>query len=467
MNLLDYTPPPTLEKFMLDGHLIRVAVGPLGSGKSMACIMELVRRACEQRPHNGVRYTRFACVRNTLQQLRQTVLADITQYLGEVTSYYSTDSTVRLRFSLGDGTEVHSDFMLIPLDTKEDVRRLLSLQLTGAWVNELREVPLDIIRPLLGRCGRYPSKVNGGFTWRGIIADSNPWDTDSPYHDRLVLNPHRNWKLFHQPSGIGPTAENRDNLPPNYYEDMMDERDSEFVAVHVESEWGTSNAGQAVFKRSFHAPSHVRNLQQVTNPHRPLIVGIDFGRTPSALIGQVDNYGRRIIYREVVSEDMGLVQFLEDKLLPALAQPPFASRHVIIVGDPAGGQQTQTRDESPFSILKDRGLKAYAASTNDPERRIIAVEKSLRGSSGGEPMLQISRDGCPTLIMAMGNKYRYRKKKDGQLEERPEKLHPWSDICDALQYFCLGADQNLVGKLIDREHRRSIPRERMPTGAWT
>lgn len=462
-----YVPPPTVGSFMLDNHLIRVIVGPLGSGKSLGCIMELMRRAAEQKPHNGVRYTRFAIIRNTLQQLRQTVLADIREHLGQIMNYYSTDSTVQFRLKLPDGTTIHSDWMLLALDTKEDVQRLLSLQITGAWINELREVPIDIIRPLLGRTGRYPSKANGWFTWRGIIADSNPWDTDSPYHERLVLKPHPNWQLFHQPSGIGPDAENVENLPPGYYEDLMDDRASEFVTVHVESQWGSSNAGQAVFRRSFHAPDHARDMQPVVNPHRPLMIGMDFGRTPCALICQVDSFGRLLVFKEIVTEDMGLTQMVETQLMPELMRPPYVGRRVFIVADPAGNQKTQTREETPFSVLKDFGFLAYPASTNDPDRRVIAVEKMLLKRIMGAPGLQISRDGCPTLIHALGNKYRYRKKKDGQLEERPEKLHPWSDIADSLQYACLGAQANLAGRVVARDTSRTPSRGRVTAAAWT
>jgi hypothetical protein len=53
----------------------------------------------------------------------------------------------------------------------------------------------------------------------------------------------------------------------------------------------------------------------------------------------------------------------------------------------------------------------------------------------GEPAIQISREGCPTLIQALGNRYRFRRRRDGQFEDTPEKLHPWSDVADALQYI--------------------------------
>jgi hypothetical protein len=83
----------------------------------------------------------------------------------------------------------------------------------------------------------------------------------------------------------------------------------------------------------------------------------------------------------------------------------------------------------------------------------MAVERLLRQTVMGEPALQISRVGCPTLIRSMGNYYRYRRRRDGQLDDLPEKLHPWSDICDAMQYFCLGTQANLTGRVLARERR--------------
>ena len=337
------------------------------------------------------------------------------------------------------------------------MRRLLSLQLTGAWVNEIREVPFDIIRPLLGRCGRYPSKALGGARYRGIIADTNPWDVDSQYHDRMVLNPHPSWGLYHQPSGIGPDAENITNLPDGYYDELMGDKDVDWASVHVESQWGSSNAGHAVFRKTFHAETHVKDMSLVVNPNRPVMVGLDFGRTPCAVIGQHDNFGRAIIMKEVVTEGMGLTQMLQEHLKPVLFAPPFAGKRVFVVGDPAGRQRSQTREETPFDVLHDEGFLAYPASTNVIDMRLLAVEKFLRQAVMGQPALQISREGCPTLVTALGNKYRYRRRRDGVLDDLPEKDHPWSDIADALQYFCLGTQSNYTGRVMARERRYFNP----------
>ena len=371
---------------MRDDSLVRFLVGPIGSGKSFGCIMELLRRARNQAPDSkGMRNTRGVIVRNTMAQLRTTVLTDVQQYLAPMVKYFVTDSTIQIRAPLDDGTTINCDLILVPLDTKEDQRRLLSMQLSFAWVNEVREVPIEILSALLGRLGRYPSAVHGKPTWFGLIADTNPWSVDAEYHERLVLNPAPNWKLFHQPSGIGPYAENLENLPPGYYENLMSDRDDGWSEVHIRSEWGTSNAGQAVFRRSFDPQTHVRDMQAVVNPHRPIALGCDFGRTPCCLISQVDTYGRLLIFKEFTSEDTGLIQFFEERVKPALAVEPYVGKRIYIIADPAGREKSQTTEESPFDALKAMGFLVYPAPTNSIPPRLLSVERALRSTIVGEP----------------------------------------------------------------------------------
>jgi hypothetical protein len=471
-STIDYRPPKTVEAFMLDDkHLVRCIVGPVGSGKSMGCIMELLRRARAQKPDaNGVRNTRFALIRNTLQQLRTTVLADVQQYLQPMIRYFVTDSTIQIRADMEDGTVVKSDWVMIPLDTREDVRRLLSMQLTGAWINEVREVPFDIMSALLERLGRFPSKLNGGPTWYGLIADSNPWDVDSPYHEALVLNPDSKWKLYHQPSGVSPEAENLENLPDGYYENAMSGSTEERIATQIRSEWGTSNAGQAVFRRSFDANTHVKTMDAVINPMRPVLIAMDFGRTPCALLGQVDTYGRYLIFEELVTDDMGLHQMLSERLRPRLMMEPYAGKRCYVVADPAGAQRSQHSEETAFDVLKSHGFLAYPGLTNDIPPRLLAVEKLLRQQIMGQPALQISREGCPVLIRALASQYHYRRRKDGHLDDKPEKNnHPYSDVADALQYGCLSVQADLTGRAMRQMHRQMpvAPRAKVSSGGWT
>ena len=432
----------------------------------MGCIFELLRRARMQAPdEHGVRYTRAVIVRNTMSQLRLSILNDVREYLSPMIKLFTTDSTIQIRAPLEDGTSIHSDWLMIPLDTKEDQQRLLSLQISFAWVNELREVPVEIVAALLGRLGRYPSKVNGGPTFFGLIADTNPWGTSSPYHERLVLKPTPGWKLFHQP-GFGPMAENLDNLPPNYYDNLINDHDAEWTRVHVFSEWGSDLSGQAVYRRSFDPGTHVRDISPVLNPGRPIQVAMDFGRTPCALITQVDNYGRLIVFEELTSTDEGLHQFVQERLKPKLMSLPYYGRQVFVVADPAGAQKSQVNEESPFDVLRAHGLLTYPAPSNDIPPRLLAVEKLFRQTYAGEPAIQISRASCPLLIRALAADYKYRRRKDGSLEDRPEKTHPASDLCDSLGYGAMAVGMDLTARVLKRFQPR-VTKAPFTAAAWT
>lgn len=340
------------------------------------------------------------------------------------------------------------------------------MQLTGAWINEVREVPIDVVSALIGRLGRYPSKISGGPTWFGLIADSNPWDIDSPYHERVLISPEANWKLFHQPSGIGPYAENIENLPPGYYENLMSERDEGWSQVHILSEFGSSNAGQAVFRRSFDINTHARDMRPVVNPQRPIAIGMDFGRTPCALIAQVDVYGRLLVFEEVVTDDVGLHQMLGERLKPRLMSDPYVGKRNFVVADPAGNQKSQLTEENAFDVLKTNGFTAYPAPTNDIGPRLLAVEKMLRQQIAGEPAIQISRMGAPVLIRAMTSGYKYRRKRDGAIDDKPDKQHPYSDVADCLQYLCLAVSADISSRVI-RSYQPKPVAKKISAMAWT
>src|SRR6185369_16959662 len=77
MSNISYTAPPTCAAFMKSEAFGRLVAGPVGSGKTTACVIELLRRAINQdKGQDGLRYTRFAIVRQTLKQLKDTVLKD-------------------------------------------------------------------------------------------------------------------------------------------------------------------------------------------------------------------------------------------------------------------------------------------------------------------------------------------------------------------------------------------------------
>ena len=467
-QVIDYDAPKTVTNFMVDDSKVRLIIGPYGSGKTTGCIMELMRRAMMENPDaNNVRRTRFVVVRNTAQQLRQTILEDIRKWLTPAMTYRVTDSTVQFRFSHPTQGRIESDWMLIPLAKPEDQQRLLSLNITGGWVSEFREVPIRVVEALLGRCGRYVPIGTKGNAWYGVIGESNPPDEDSEWYNKLEIERPPNWRLFKQPGGMDPTAENKEpgRLPPGYYEDLIASNNADWVDVHVHAKYGKSLSGQAVFRASFKPDFHVTYNSLKPIPSLPLMVGQDFGRTPASLITQVDNRGRLLVLHEATSVDMGIEQFATSTLRPLMFNH-YTGLASFMVADPTGKDKGQITEESPFDALKRLGFKVYGAPTNDLEPRLRSVEQLFLRQVDGGPMILIDGGNCPLLVQALKFHYRYKRKQNAELEDKPEKTHPWSDLVDCLQYAALSTNANYTAKVMSD----SRPRQRRPAPAaagWT
>jgi hypothetical protein len=463
---IDYNAPPTLRQFHQSNAFARFIIGPYGSGKTFGMVMETLRRAVEQKPdYKKERNTKFVIIRNTGNQLRQTVLPDIRQILGPIVRYKVSDMSLHFDFSLPDGTKVKSEWLMLPIEDTEDQRRLLSLQLTGAWLAEFRELRYDIVAAVAGRVGRYPSMALGGPSWSGIYGESNPFAEGTDWYNHLVLDLPSNWAFFHQPGGRSPEAENIENLPPGYYEQFIEGHAEDWVKVHVDAQFGDDLSGQSVFGRIFNKHTHTTTERLNPIPNLPLMIGMDFGRTPTALIGQVDTRGRILVFKEILGENMGIEQFASEKLTPILRNR-FSGHKFFVVGDPAGRQKSQVNEESVFDVLNRLGFSTVAASTNDVQPRLIAVESNLLKVISGTPMVLIQRDECPQLVRALMHDYKYERKKTGRIDDIPCKSHPASDLADAFQYMCLSVNSPKVGRMISGR-RSAPPPPRFSKRAWT
>jgi hypothetical protein len=288
---------------------------------------------------------------------------------------------------------------------------------------------------------------------------------DSEWHKRLELELPENWSLFKQPGGLEPNAENVENLPDGYYQNLVESNNADWVDVHVHAKYGKSLSGQAVFRASFKPDYHVTYEPLEASRSVPLMIAQDFGRTPASLICQVDNRGRLLVLKEVTAVGKGIEQFAVEDLRPVLLQS-FVGHSTFMVADPSGRDKAQTTEESPFDVLKRLGFDVYAAPTNKIDPRLRAVEKLFLALPNPGAQLLIDGANCPQLVMAMKSYYRYKRKKTGELDVQPEKNHPWSDLADCLQYASLSTDANYVGKVIARR----TPRQSSPpvsAAGWT
>ena len=162
---------------MKDDSFFRGIRGPVGSGKSVACCVEVFRRALSQKKNEkGIRKSRWAIIRNTNPQLRTTTIKTWLDWFPE-TTWGNFRWEVPYTHYIRKG-EVDLEVIFLALDRPEDVKKLLSLELTGVWINEARELPKSIVDACTMRVGRFPSMREGGPSWTGVICDTNAPEED-------------------------------------------------------------------------------------------------------------------------------------------------------------------------------------------------------------------------------------------------------------------------------------------------
>ena len=455
-KVISYKPSTTCRAFHASNMFVRGIMGPYGSGKSVSCCMEIFTRAREQHPGtDGIRRSRWAVVRNSYGELRTTTQKTWVDWFPE--SYFGP-------IRRGSGPDTHTirmddmelEILFLALDREDDARKLLSLELTGVWINEAREVHWNIVEASMARVGRFPPKRDNPHpvkwkdkwpTYYGIIMDTNPPNVRHWWYQQFEVHQPKTWQLWKQPSGVSELAENRDNLPDNYYENMMETMDELSVKCHVHGEYAFMRSGQPVFPQFKHSV-HVAKENINTLPREPVVVGIDVGRSPGAVFGQLTYAGGVHILSEVTGTDIPATHLAE--LIKRHVQRRYAGHTLSYFADPAFTQKSQTRDESVSDILFNAGLLVYPASTNSLDVRLEAVRTQLQQlGPTGDPLLLVDPD-CEVLIESLVGGYHYKEEATGggRYKEVPEK-NQFSHIADALQYLLLGLG---INPTLDTQH---------------
>jgi ketosteroid isomerase-like protein len=448
----DYYASETLSRFHTCDDFVRGVRGPYASGKSTGMCWELWGRAHNQEPDKeGVRRTRWAVVRNTYRELADTTLKTWLDWFREdwVGTFSRGDMTHHIKRSLGDGTRLDMEVMFRALDRPDDAKKVLSLELTGAWINEAREVPKTIVDALADRTGRFPSVPEGGCTWRGLFMDTNAPDDDHWWYRLAEDERPKGWSFFTQPPGVvevdgkwetNPNAENLENIERDYYTTRAEGKSREYILVYYCNQYGFVSDGKAVY------PEYVDHVHCAAAPLEPLpglpvFVGIDFGLTPAAVFGQRTAMGQWRIIDEVVANDMGAVKFSE-VLNPVIRGRKYRDLDFEFWGDPSGDIRAQSDESTPFDILRARGIDAYPAPSNDPVIRHEALALPMGRMIDGEPGLLVSPT-CKYVRKGLAGGYNYRRLQiAGQERYRdvPDK-NQFSHPVEACEYMALGAGE--------------------------
>ena len=438
--VIEYTPPPTIRvfiKFHDEGSpFMAFIIGAVGSGKTTGNFFKLLHMAMKQvkSPRAGIRHSKCVIVRNTFPQLRDTTIPSWNYWFkdGEAGVWKATTSTFMLKFG-----DVECEVLFRALDTADDVARVLSMEVTFVILDEFVLIPKAIVEAISSRAGRYPPAADGGATNWGVWGASNPGnETDWWYEWFYGETPlDSNIRLFTQPSGLSPHAENIENLPgkDKYYANLIRGKSEAWIKQFVEVAWGYALDGKPVWPM-FNPQLHIAKETLKPNPNLPLVIGVDPGMSGSSYVfGQEDTHGRLIVYDEIVLQGVGAARAMTDYVKPLLARK-YKDFDVEIAPDPAASNRAQSDEKSVVDIIKKFKFRVKVETNNTLQPRLEAVEHYMTRLTDNGPALLID-PSCKKLIRALQGGYKFTTSKNGsKTAEVPDK-NEHSHVADGFQYL--------------------------------
>jgi len=238
---------------------------------------------------------------------------------------------------------------------------------------------------------------------------------------------------------------------PSYKESIKNSMPLMEYLREYELQWDTFS-GYPVYPEF----SRLHLLEEEPTPQAglPMLIGFDFGLTPAAVIGQLQE-DTLVIFEEIVEINMGAVRFA-----PKVAQhirlkyPSFSDlgKNWRCFIDPAGLNRSETDESTCAQVLGETGF-VVAPGPVAWEQRRKAVVHFLQKMNKTGPGFRIYPRHAPMLVKGFEGGYKFDEK---YADKEPNKLRPiknaYSHPHDALQYLCDGV------KVLTTTLQRDIPR---------
>jgi hypothetical protein len=448
---------------------VKALLGPVGGGKTVANVFDSVLAACAMPPCNdGVIRYRRAVIGSTYGQMERNLYATWHAWLppgdNEWTLQDWTGGGGRfarhaLRWQIVRGTkliEVRAEYIFAAIGELVVEEFMRGFEPTDLWLFEMDQLPEAVLDVGLTRVGRFPRTGTApeavpqdvAFNY-GVCGDLNAPDIDSWFFRRFEESPAPGFRVYKQPSGRAPKAENRKNLRPSYYDDQVSALSAKPGGRHlikrmVDAQYAPSLDGEPVYAGEYDDATHLAAAPLAPLPGLPIVMGFDQGvQRPAMVAAQVTPSGQYRVLAECVPGRMNARRFAEavrNTLLEVAPGVPLAEVHYC---DPAGftGADREAGDLAWAEIVAaELGIVIVPCETNELDPRLTAVKDELTYSIGpGEPALLLS-PVCRMLRKGFASHYRFARTKVGgsdRTSDKPEK-NDWSNPHDALQYLLLG-----------------------------
>jgi len=444
--------PVSLRFHADDCSRAKLLIGPFGTGKTTSAAWDqVIEQSRRVRPDKSGRVrVRFAVIRNTADQLRDTTIKTFLEWFPDHIwgdpakgGYNKTSKSYNMLVNDQDHEHpIEIEVLFRALDIEKDVRKLLSMDLTAAWVDEAREVGAFVVKGLLGRMGRFPHRrdydeaQNPFFRPPQLVLTTNYPSREHWLYRDFVSEKIDGYEIYEQGQ-----EENKHNLPDGYYENL--EKDyagrPDLLRTLVRGEWGVTVRGKQVYPQ-FRSAFHVAKEQLlplvcagIESGHDLVIRGWDnTGLSPACCITYLNKLGQWMLFHEFCGQDEDIIEFGElVKTWCGLNLP--AKTKYRDIGDPAGQNRDALKMSPSVYLMKHCQIKVEPGIQTFKIRQSSVVGRLDRQVAGGLPALLVD-PGCLRIIDGFEGGYAFREiGNTGVYGTEPDK-NEYSHIHDAVQY---------------------------------
>ena len=453
---------------------VAMIVGPTGGGKSTASARRCLRVAMWQHPspRDGVRRARIVCICPTYRRAWDTVMPSYFKVFPSDHGDFKgargdpADHTFESEVLISGRTArlwVQVLFRAVgDLDIEDFFR---GLEATAFWLPEA-DTNGDlaaIVSLASNRAGRFPEPddrpASATDAYKGVFGDANAPVIGSAFHDRFYLRRMLDKKrapdtdrLFLQPSGFSPNAENLDNLKKiarDFYADQARQLDRYDVGRLLENKPGPGRHGLAVHP-NFDFERHVSRQPIEVDAHSPVYIGVDAGSNtlhPGAVFFQRSYGGQWKALAEIhVAEGQMNNDLFAEEIRRVFNRRFRAHLHsdlgALMCLDPAAfaANAMSEHGASTAAVLQARtGIEVMPAPTNKIALRRTALDKLFLASvSGSDPAIVIDGENCPGLVQGLSGGWFYKKTAGGVSATADKGV--LSHVCEAAEYAPLTID---------------------------
>lgn len=480
-----YQPPgPIGAAYIESRHPISIIMGPAGSGKTVASAYKGPHLANKWFPvcKDGVIRMKVTALRPTYRDMARTALEtwhsdrlfpEKHPFTVEYTGGVDRPVLHRLEWATVRGSQrvkVEFTMQFAAVGDAEPEQFAKGYETSMVWLNECDLFGERIPGLMFSRTGRYPSMdmiapaeldrvmqpyvktmAEAGINLEGddkllpriLAGDCNPPDVDNWVIKRMIEEPEK-WplyRMFRQPSGLSPHAENRAGKSRASYEQDLRTMTDYDARRFVHGEPGYALDGKPVYEREFALQIHRSDENLSPRPGLPLAIGMDAGGSPAAVIGQSMPDGQLRILREVCADpgtgptrfaDMILAVLMDDfRGYPI--RDAFADPSSFYGADKVNGELAWVE-----IVARALGVPIAPTESNETAVRHDAVRWYLGNIDARTPRMLID-PRCRRLLGGFAAHYKLTKQATaGGTDNLAVAKNAYSHVHDALQYLCLG-----------------------------